>query len=404
MPQTTSFWRNPWVILLAGSLTILVGMGIRSAFGIFQRPMLNDLGWSREAFAFAIALQQLIWGLAQPVLGGIADRYGSARVLSLSAVLYAGGLWLMGHGGNSILLFNLGAGVLVGIGIAGAGMGTAMAAIARAWPPEKRSLVFGVGTAAGSLGQFLFNPVGNAIQIDQGWSAALTAFSIIALVIIPLAFVLRGKPETTSGPQQSIGAALREALGHKGFVFLAAGYFVCGFQIAFMTAHFPAYLVDKGLPLEIAGYALAAVGAFNIVGSFTAGMLGQKGRKKYLLAWIYLARAIGVTVFMLVPLSGASALVFSAFMGLFWLSTVPLTVGLVGQIFGLRYLAMLSGLVFFAHQLGSFCGVWMGGLLYDRTGSYDIVWWLGVLLALAAAAINLPIDDRTMRREAPVNA
>jgi MFS family permease len=392
-------WRSPMFVLVAGSLAILVGMGIRSAFGIFQRPMIQDLGWSREAFGFAIALQQLIWGLAQPVLGGIADRYGSGRVLAGSAILYAAGVWLMGHGGDSLLIFNLSAGVMVGIGIAGAGMGTAMAAIARAWPPDKRSLVFGIGTAAGSMGQFLLNPIGNAIQLDQGWSMALTVFAVLALVIVPLSIPLQGRPQIETGPQQSIAAALKEAMAHRGFVFLAAGYFVCGFQIAFMTTHFPAYLVDEGLAPEIAGFAMATVGAFNIVGSLTAGVLGQKRRKKYLLAWIYLLRAIGVTAFMLLPLTGASALIFSAFMGLLWLSTVPLTTGLVGQIFGLRYLAMLSGLVFLAHQIGSFIGVWAGGLLYDRTGSYDIVWWLGVLLALAAAAINLPIDDRTVRRE-----
>lgn len=391
-------WRTPMVVLVAGSLIILVGMGIRSTFGLFQRPMLTDLGWSREAFGFAIALQQLLWGALQPVLGGIADRYGTGRVLVVSALFYAAGVWLMGHGGDSLLLFNISAGFLVGFGIAGAGMGTAMAAMARAWPPEKRSLVFGVGTAAGSMGQFLLNPLGNAIQISAGWSTALTVFALLALLIIPLALPLQGKPATDGGPQQSIGAALREAMGHKGFVLLAMGYFVCGFQIAFMTAHFPAYLVDSGISVELAGLALAFVGAFNIVGSFTAGWLGQTRRKKYLLAWIYIARAIGVAVFMLLPLSGASALVFSAFMGLFWLSTVPLTTGLVGQIFGLRYLAMLSGLVFFAHQMGSFLGVWLGGLLYDVTGSYNIVWWLGVVLAVLAALVNLPIDDRTVQR------
>ncbi len=392
-------WRSPTVVLLAGSLIIVLGMGIRASFGIFQRPMIADLGWSREAFALAIALQQILWGVMQPVLGAVADKFGTARVVIASALMYTGGLLLMGYGG-SLLTFDIGAGFMVGFGIAGTGFGVVMAAIARAFPPERRSLVFGIGTAAGSLGQLTMIPLGQAFIDLHGWSMALGLFAVIALLVIPLSAPIRGKPEVENGPDQPLGVALREAATHRGFLMLAAGYFVCGFQIAFMTAHFPAYLVDNGLSPAIGATALALVGGFNIIGSFTAGVLGQKRRKKYLLSWIYLARAIAVTAFMVIPLSGASALVFSAVMGLFWLSTVPLTTGLVGQIFGLRYLATLSGLVFFSHQVGSFLGVWLGGLLFDLTGSYNVVWWLGVVLALMAAAINLPIDDRTLRRDA----
>lgn len=396
-------WRTPGIVVLAACLILLLSVGTRASFGLFLSPITREYGWSREEFAFALAMQNIIWGFSQPFLGAIADRYGTARVVVGSATLYVLGMCLAAFGG-SLLLFNIGAGALIGAGIGGTSFGVVMAAAGRAGAPERRTLVFGIGTAASSLGQLTLTPLGQAFITAFGWHEALVLMAVLVALIVPLSVPLIGKPKEEKGEATSIGAAVGEALRHPGFLMLASGYFVCGFQIAFMTVHFPSYLVDKGLPPGTGAWAIATVGFFNIFGSFLAGWAGQKQRKKYLLAWIYILRAAAVTIYLLLPITIPSTIVFSAAMGFLWLSTVPLTTGLVGQIFGVRYLATLSGIVFFSHQIGSFLGVWLGGRLYDIYGTYDVVWWGGVALALFAAAINLPINDRTVVRPATASA
>jgi MFS family permease len=389
---------SPVVIIGAGSLLLLLVFGIRQGFGLFLPPITSTYGWTREVFSVAIAIQMFMWGAAQPFAGAIADRYGTGRVIAVAGVAYCVGLLLMGHG-MSTSLFNLGTGFFIGLGIAGTTFSVVFTAFARVVEPARRSMVYGIGTAMGSFGQFVMVPISQQLIVALGWSGALTALAMLVLLALPLAFVLRGRGEAASAGQ-SFAEALREASGHSGYWLLTAGYFVCGFHVAFIATHLPAYLVDSGVGAEYGAWALALIGLFNVVGSFTAGVLGGKRRKKYLLSTIYFTRAVVIAVFFLIPLSGTTVILFACAIGLLWLSTVPLTTGLVGQIFGIRYLGMLSGVVFFSHQLGSVCGVWLGGMLFDRTGSYDVVWWISVALGLFAAAVHYPIDDRTVARPA----
>lgn len=391
-------WRTPVVVIAAGCLIAIITFGVRAGFGLFLAPMSADLGWGREVFAFAIALQNLLWGAAQPFAGALADRYGSGRVLAAGGLCYALGVALMGVP-SSPLMFNLSAGVLVGLGLAGASFAVVLAAASRMVPEERRSWALGVITAAGSLGQFLFAPLGQAFIGAYGWSTALVLLSLFALAVVPLAGALSGRPASTGvGREQTIREALAEAGRHRGYLFLTAGFFVCGFHVAFITVHLPPYLVDLGLSASLGAWAIALVGLFNIVGSYTAGVLGGKHSKKYLLSSLYFARAVVIAAFVMLPPSPVTVLVFAAAMGLLWLSTVPLTSGLVAQIFGPRYMATLFGIVFFSHQVGAFIGVWLGGYLFDATGSYDVVWWLGVALGLAAALLHFPIDERRVPR------
>ncbi len=394
--RTAAF--SPATIIGAGSLLLLLVFGIRQGFGLFLPPITSTYGWSREVFSFAIAIQMFMWGAVQPFAGAIADRYGTGRVIALAGVAYCVGLLLMGHG-MSTSLFNLGTGFFIGIGIAGTTFSVVFTAFARVVAPARRSMVFGIGTAMGSFGQFVMVPISQQLIVALGWSGALTALAMLVLLSLPLAFVLRGRGEA-SAAGQSFAEALREASGHSGYWLLTAGYFVCGFHVSFIATHLPAYLVDSGVAAEYGAWALALIGLFNVIGSFTAGVLGGKRRKKYLLSTIYFTRSVVIAIFFLVPLSGTTVILFACAIGLLWLSTVPLTTGLVGQIFGIRYLGMLSGVVFFSHQLGSVLGVWLGGLLFDRTGSYDVVWWLSVALGLFAAVVHYPIDDRTVVRTA----
>ena len=389
---------SPMVIIGAGSLLLLLVFGIRQGFGLFLPPITSAYGWTREVFSVAIAIQMFMWGAAQPFAGAIADRYGTGRVIAFAGVAYCAGLLLMGHG-MSTSLFNLGTGFFIGLGIAGTTFSVVFTAFARVVEPSRRSMVYGIGTAMGSFGQFVMVPISQQLIVTLGWSGALTALAMLVLLALPLAFVLRGRGEAASAGQ-SFAEALREASGHSGYWLLTAGYFVCGFHVSFIATHLPAYLVDSGVGAEYGAWALALIGLFNVVGSFTAGVLGGKRRKKYLLSTIYFTRSIVIAIFFLVPLSGTTVILFACAIGLLWLSTVPLTTGLVGQIFGIRYLGMLSGVVFFSHQLGSVCGVWLGGMLFDRTGSYDVVWWISVALGLFAAAVHYPIDDRTVARPA----
>jgi len=401
VPQRST-WRTPMMVIAAGCAIAMIGFGIRSVYGLFLEPMTEARLWSRETYSIALALQNLLWGLGVPVAGAIADRFGPSRVIIFGAVLYAIGNW-----GMSVVeaswMFHLTAGILVGIGIAFTSFSLAMAAMARVVGPEKRSLVLGLGTAAGSFGQVVFSPNAQLAIESFGWQGALLALSCAALVIIPLAFVL---PRTTRGvgevaSDQKITDALREALAHRGYVLLTLGFFVCGFQIAFITVHFPAYVTGLGLSGGVAATAIAIVGGCNILGSLAAGAAGQRWSKRCGLAWIYFVRALIVVALMLAPKTEFTIYAFAAAMGFLWLATVPLTTGLVAQIFGTRWMATLFGIVFVSHQLGSFVGVWLAGSLYDSTGSYDIVWWISAALGLAAAIIHLPIDEHPLARLQP---
>jgi MFS family permease len=396
-----------WVIIACGCLIAALNFGPRSAMGFFQLPMLAERGWDRTTFALAMAIQNLLWGLGQPVFGALADRFGTWRVLSLSAVLYAIGMILMATAQTPTML-HLGGGVLVGLAVAGSSFSIVLAAFARNTPPEKRSIVFGIGTAAGSAGMFLFAPISQGLISALGWSDALVWLGILMLAIPVLAIPLAGNSKSGTVSQahfeQSMGAALREAFAHKSYVLLVSGFFVCGFQVAFITAHFPAYIGDIGIAPTYAVLGIAFIGFFNIIGSLASGFIGQKHSKPMLLVAIYLARSVAVTAFLLLPQTPTSVIVFSIVIGLLWLSTVAPTNGLVAIMFGTKYLGMLGGIVFLSHQLGSFLGVWLGGYLYDVFGTYDPVWWLGVALGIFAAIVHWPIREAPVERPALVGA
>ena len=391
-------WRTAGWILLGASLILALSLGIRHGFGLFLAPMSSDFGWGREVFAFAIALQNLIWGLAQPFTGAVADRFGASRVIVLGGLLYAAGLALMALSDTPWSL-SLSAGVLIGIGLSGTSFSVLLGVVGRALPPEQRSLGMGIAAAAGSFGQFIMLPGSLGLISLLGWSAALLALGLLVALIAPLALLVRDRPQpVSSGSEQSLGQALREAAGHSGFWLLALGFFVCGFQVVFIGAHLPSYVLDKGLPANVGMLALALIGLFNIFGTYGFGQMGGRWSKKKLLAVIYLARSAVIVAFLAAPLSSWSVGIFAAAMGFLWLGTVPLTNGLVAQIFGVKYLAMLSGFVFFSHQLGSFLGVWLGGFIFDRTGAYDIVWIISIALGVLAALVNLPVDERPLAR------
>jgi MFS family permease len=391
----------PWLVIVCGCIIAALTFGPRSAMGFFQLPMLAEKGWDRTTFGLAMALQNLFWGLSLPFFGAIADRYGTWRVLTIGGVAYAAGLLLMATATTPTML-HIGGGVLVGLGVAAGSFSIVLAAFARYTPPEKRSMVFGIGTAAGSAGMFLFAPISVGMIDAFGWSDTLIYMAIAMLVLPVLAAPLAGSSHVAhtahSAIQQTISEALREALGHSSYLLLVSGFFVCGFQVAFITAHFPAYLADIGVPARYAGIAMALIGFFNIIGAFSAGLIGQHYSKPIFLALIYLARSVAVAAFLLLPQSPTSVIAFSIVMGLLWLSTVPPTNSLVAIMFGTRYLGMLGGLVFLSHQIGSFLGVWLGGYLYDRLGTYDPVWWLGVALGVFAAIVHWPIRERGVER------
>jgi MFS family permease len=385
-------------VLLCGAAIVTLSMGIRHGFGLWLQPVTMERGWSRETFAFAIAIQNLAWGIAGPFAGAIADRFGAYRVLIVGAILYAAGLVLMGLA-TSGLAFTGSAGVLLGLAQSGTTYAVIYGVIGRNVAPERRSWAMGVAAAAGSFGQFLMVPVENWLISDFGWQSALFILGCLALAIVPLAFGLKepAQPATT-GSQQSMGAAVREAFGYPSFQLLMAGYFVCGFQVVFIGVHMPSYLKDNGLTPNVATTALALIGLFNVVGTYAAGSLGQRMQKKYILSGIYALRSLAIVVFLAVPLTPWSVYVFSSVMGVLWLSTVPPTNAVIAQIFGVKYLSMLGGFVFFSHQIGSFLGVWLGGKLYDSTGSYNVVWWLAVALGIFAAIVNLPVKEREILR------
>ena len=378
----------------------MVGFGARSIFGLFLEPMTEAKGWGRETFAVALAIQNLLWGIALPFAGALSDRFGPPRVLAVGALIYAAGIWGMAYADSPAAL-QMTAGVLVGVGVAFTAFTIALATMVKLVGPERRSLALGLGTAAGSFGQVVFSPLGQAFIAGYGWQTALLLLAASTLSIAPLALLLPASTAVQGEPAAglSLGAALREAAGHGGYLLLTVGFFVCGFHVAFITVHFPAYVRDLGLPASVGAGAIAVIGLFNIIGSFASGAAGQRWSKKSGLSAIYALRAAAITLLMLSPKTPAVIYLFAAVMGLLWLSTVPLTTGIVGQVFGVRYLATLFGVVFFSHQLGSFLGVWLGGRLYDATGSYDGVWWAGVALGLVAALVHLPIDERPLVRD-----
>ncbi len=385
-------------VIAAACLISLIGFGIRSSFGLFLEPMTTENGWSRETFALALAIQNLLWGIGVPVAGAIADRYGTARVVALGAAVYSVGVAGMAMSSSGLALYLTG-GILVGLGIAFCSLSLVLAAIARVIGPERRSLALGLGTAAGSLGQVVFSPINQALISQYGWYDSLLVMSVVALVIVPLAFSLRGGSASgESASDLSLTEALGEAIGHRSYLLLTAGFFVCGFHVAFITAHFPAYVSDLGLPARAGAFALSLVGLFNIFGSLMSGAFGQRYPKKIGLSAIYFGRALVMFGLLLAPASELTIYLFAGAMGLLWLSTVPLTTGIVAQMFGLRFMATLFGIVFLSHQLGSFTGVWLGGVLYDRTGSYEVMWWAGVFFGLFAALVHLPINDSPMAR------
>lgn len=395
----TPSWRSPVVVIIAGCLISAIGFGIRSTFGIYLEPMTSDLGWTRETYAFAMALQNLFWGLVLPIAGGLADKYGATRVIALGAVVYALGVWGMSIADTGFML-SLTGGVLAGTGIALSAFTLAMAAMARVVSPQRRSLVFGLGTAAGSFGQVLFSPIAQNFVNQYGWSSTLVIFSLTALVLIPLAWLLPVDPSKSVEPttDQTLRAALQEALQHRGYLLLTLGFFVCGFHVAFITVHFPAYIRDLGLDPIVGAYSLALIGLFNIVGSFGSGYIGQRHSKKQSLAAIYTLRAIVIALLLVLPKTALVIYVFAGVMGLLWLSTVPLTTGIVAQVFGVRYMATLFGIVFLSHQLGSFIGVWWGGRVYDQTGSYNPMWIAGIVLGLLAAVVHVYINEKPLDR------
>ncbi|AYM95620.1 MFS transporter [Acidovorax sp. 1608163] len=390
-------------VLACGAAIVTLSMGIRHGFGLWLQPITQEMGWTRQSFAFAIALQNLSWGVMGIFAGMAADRFGAFRVLMGGAVLY--GLGLAGMAlSPTPLLFALTTGLLIGAAQAGTTYAVIYGVLGRQIAPEKRSWAMGVAAAAGSFGQFLMVPVEGWLITGLGWQQALLVLSMAVLMIVPLAFGLREPGfQGAAAPkrEQTIGHALKEAFSYPSFNLLMAGYFVCGFQVVFIGVHMPSYLKDHGLSPQVASYALALIGLFNVFGTYIAGTLGQRMPKRFILSFIYLARAVVITIFLLVPLSPLSVYVFSAVMGALWLSTVPPTNATIAQIFGVQHLSMLGGFVFFSHQIGSFLGVWLGGYLYDATGSYDIVWYIAIALGVLAGLVNLPIKEAPIQRAQP---
>ncbi len=397
-----SGWRTPLVILICGCLIGTIGFGPRAALGLFLTPMSQVFGWGRDVFGLALAIQVLVWGAVTPFAGAIADRFGSLAVLAVGALLYCGGLVLMAFSTTPAML-DVSAGLLTGLGIGATSFTLVIAAFSKLMPPEWRALSFGLGTAAGSFGQFLFSPLAVGFIAWLGWQHALVALGLITLLVVPFALAVRTPPmDVSAGPgvaqKQSLLQALAEAFGHRSYVLLVLGFFTCGFQLLFITVHLPAYLVDRGLSVDAGAWTIGTIGLFNIIGSITAGWLMERMPKRYLLSVLYTLRSLAVLAFIMLPVTTGSAIAFGAFMGLLWLSTVPPTSALVALMFGTRWMATLFGFAFFSHQVGGFLGVWLGGFLFERTGSYDVIWWLSIALGVISALINLPIIERPVER------
>jgi MFS family permease len=396
-----STWRTPLIIIICGCAVALLGFGPRSALGFFLQPMSREFAWGRDVFGLALAVQNLLWGLGQPLAGAIADRFGLVRVMCVGALLYAGGLLLMRYAATPLSL-DLGAGVLIGFGLSGCSFNLVLSAFSKLLPAERRGIALGAGTAAGSFGQFLFAPFGVAMIDNFGWQAALTVFAALMLLIVPLSFALATPPATPANvpaaDQQSFKTALAEAFGHRSYVLLVLGFFTCGFQLAFITVHLPPFLVDRGLPAQTGGWVIAAIGLFNIVGSLSVGWIQNSLPKRYILSVIYFTRAVATVLFISFPITAFSAIAFGAISGLTWLSTVPPTSALVALMFGTRWFATLYGFAFVSHQVGGFLGVWLGGIVFEKFGSYTPIWWLSILFGVLSALINLPIVEKPVER------
>lgn len=400
-------WRTPVVIVLCGCLISMISFGPRATLGFFLTPMSQANDWGRDVFGLALAIQNILWGMGQPFAGAIADRFGTMRVLCAGGMLYAIGLILMAYSTTPGML-DLAAGVFIGFGLSGCSFSVVLAAFGKLLPERWRLLAFGAGTAAGSFGQFLYSPLAVSLIDGVGWQATLVTFGMGMLLVVPLSLALAtpaAEPGAAQGAaSQTLRQALAEAVGHRSYVLLVLGFFTCGFQLAFITVHMPAYLIDRGLSAQVGGWTIAAIGLFNIVGSLASGWLGNLMPKRYILSFIYFARAAAVLAFISFPVTPSSSILFGAVMGLLWLSTVAPTNGIIALIFGTRWLATLAGLAFFSHQVGGFLGVWLGGVAFVRTGSYDVVWWLSILFGVLSAVINLPIVEKPVVRTAAAPA
>jgi len=393
--------RSLGIVLAAAGLAGFIALGTRASFALYLVPITTEFGWGRGTFGLAIAVQNLVWGIGQPFAGAIADRWGTGRVLVGGSLLYSGGIVLMANSSTPSGLY-VSAGLIIGLGLAACSFSVILAVVGRAASPERRTWAMGVATAAGSIGNFVLIPTSRFMIESFGWQSALTITALFPLVIGGLATILngdRGSAGDEGGADQTLRQALREAAGHRSYVLLVVGFFVCGFHVVFIGVHLPAHIEDIGQSANVAAAALALIGFFNVIGAFSSGILGTRGPKAKLLTMLYLSRAAAITFFMLAPRSTATTLVFASAMGLLWLSTVPLTSGLVAQIFGLRHMGTLFGIVFFSHQLGSFLGAWLGGFLFDQTGSYNVVWWIAVALGIAAALLHWPVDETPIERE-----
>ena len=401
LSSASASWRTPLVIIVCGCAIGMLSFGPRSSFGFFIQPMSREFSWGRDVFGLALAVQNLLWGLGQPLAGAIADRFGALRVMCVGALLYAGGLLTMRYAATPLSL-DLGAGVLIGFGLSGCSFNLVLSAFSKLLPPERRGVALGAGTAAGSFGQFLFAPFGVAMIGNFGWQTALMVFAGLMLLIVPLSLALATPPaapgHVPAVGQQSFRTALAEAFGHRSYVLLVLGFFTCGFQLAFITVHLPAYLVDRGIPAQTGGWVIAAIGLFNIIGSLSVGWLQNRMPKRYILSAIYLTRALSIIAFISFPVTTFSAIMFGAISGLTWLSTVPPTSALVAVMFGTRWFATLYGFAFVSHQVGGFLGVLLGGIVFEKFGSYTPIWWLSVLFGVLSALINLPIVEAPVAR------
>lgn len=396
-------WRTPVLIVGFGSLIALMSFGPRASLGFFLTPISTANHWGRDVFAFALALQNLLWGAGQPFAGIIADRFGAGRVFCVGALMYGAGLALMSQAASASAL-DVSAGALVGFGLSGTSFTLVLGAFGKLLPQAWHSRAFGIGTAAGSFGQFLYAPVAVSLMDTFGWQRTLVIFGLSMLAVLPLSLAL-ATPATAAVKEaapQPLRHALGEAFAHRSYVLLVLGFFTCGFQLAFITVHLPAYLIDRGLSATVGGWTLATIGLFNIVGTVASGWLGDRLPKRYLLSFIYFGRAAAILAFISFPVTPFSCLAFGAIMGLMWLATVPPTNGIIAVMFGTRWLTTLAGFAFFSHQVGGFLGVWLGGIVFDRTGSYDPVWWLGILFGVLSALINLPIVEKPVARAAVV--
>jgi MFS family permease len=412
LPPHSMNWRTPAMIVACGCLIAVISYGPRSSFGFFMRPMTADNAWGRDVFAFSVALQTLIYGMVQPFSGAMADRFGTIRVVIVGALLYASGVYMMSRAATPGELY-LTSGVLIGLGLTGCSFNLIISSFGKLLPESWRSISFGAGTAAGSFGQFLFSPLGVTLIDKFGWRTTLEIFAMILLLIIPLSLAIStgsqdapAKPgamktqQPNLVPGQTWREALSEALSHRSFILLVIGYFTCGFQLNFVTLHLPSYLIDRGLSAEVGGWTLGVIGLFNIFGALTSGYLSGRMPKRYILAFIYSTRSLAVIFLVMMPASPAVALIYGAVTGFLWLSSVPPTSGLVAVMFGTRWMAMLVGVTFLSHQVGGSLGVYLGGLLYETTGSYNIVWWGGVVFGVLSALINLPIVEKPVARPA----